>query len=977
MPKDKTPVPEDVQKLIDQQIAEDNAEKEETTKSSVELDNAEESDDYKTATGDLEIGESAGAEGINDMLTTGQGLKSGETVTISVTDELKKDFIDYAMSVIVDRAIPDVKDGFKPSQRRVAVGMRDLTLWPTGATRKCAKIVGEVMGNYHPHGDQSIYQTLVNMAQPFTMRYPLVHGQGNFGSIDGDSAASMRYTEAKFSKIAVELLKDIDKGTVLYRLNYDGTRNEPVTLPAAFPNLLANGTSGIAVGMATKIPPHNLGELIDALVSMIDLGNAWQGKSVYNTFRSMREQKSRVPQLLNAEPYEYWENYVSINDPLYKEKVAALLVFIKEGRVVENAEELGFSREKLQEYLTGEATPLLALYPKFLSSVTTQDLMQHIKGPDFPTGGQIFNQKDILTFYETGNGRVRMRGVMTVEEDAKGRQAIIVSELPYQVNKAILMEQIAQLIHDGKIEGVKDLRDESAKNEIRIYIELKGGFSPQIIMQKLFKYTPLQLNFNANMIALVEDEPRTLNLKRMLELYLDHRMTVIIRKLEFELAQNKYNAHILEGLLKALDFIEEVIKTIRASKNQDEAKINLMNQFDLTDVQAQAILDMPLRKLAALERQKIEDEYNGLLEMIKHHESYLASQEKILELIKTDLLEVKEKYADKRRTKVYKGDVDEPQEEDLIANEPTFVTISNTGYIKRVDPEEYRLQHRGGKGSIGAKLKENDYVRHALLCNTHDWLLVFMSDGKVFKLRGYEIPEAKKVAKGLPIVNLLQITPNTEVNSLLSLQSRENGKFIAMATANGIVKKTELSDFDNIRRNGLVSIVLKDGDRLVQAQLTTGEDELLLVSRKGKSIRFKEEEVKESGRNTMGVKGIGMKKDDAIISFDVVNKNTDLIMTVSAQGFGKCTALAEFKQQHRGGTGIFAAKIGGKTGNLIVAKIFAEEARTEDQEIILISKQGQVIKTNFKSIPVLANRQTFGVKVFRVAEGDEVVGSAS
>lgn len=975
MAKDKTPVPEDVKKLIDEQIEEG---KEETSeKTNADTDSQVEAEDYKTATGDLEIGEESN-EGLSDVLTTGVGFKAGETVSISITDELKKDFIDYAMSVIVDRAIPDVKDGVKPSQRRVTVAMRDLTLWPTGATRKSAKIVGEAMGNYHPHGDQAIYQTLVNMVQPFTMRYPLVHGQGNFGSIDGDVAASMRYTEAKFSKIAVELIKDIDKGTVLYRVNYDGTRNEPVALPAAFPNLLANGTSGIAVGMATKIPPHNLGELIDALVSMIDQGNTWEGKSTYNTFRSMREQNTRVPQVLNSEPMSYWENYISPEDPLFKAKVEALQTFIKDGTIVENLAELGINPDRLEEIKKEfSTTPLLSLYPKFISQVTTQDLVQFIKGPDFPTGGQIYNQKDILSMYETGNGRVKMRGVMTVEETNSGKQAIIVSEIPFQVNKAVLMEQIAQLIHDGKIEGVRDLRDESSKNEIRIFIEVKSGFSPQIIMQKLYKFTPLQMNFNTNMIALVDDEPRTLNLKRMLELYLDHRMTVIIRKLEFELARNKYDAHILEGLLKALDFIEEVIKIIRASKTQDEAKANLMERFDLTDVQAQAILDMQLRKLAALERQKIEDEYNGLLENIKHHEMYLAKESKILELVKTDLLDIKEKYADKRRTKVYKGDVDEPQEEDLVPNEPTFVTISNTGYIKRVSPEEYRLQHRGGKGSIGAKLKENDYVNHALLCNTHDWLLVFMSDGKVFKLRGYEIPEAKKVAKGLPIVNLLQITPNTFVSSLLSLQSRENGKFIAMATANGIVKKTALDEYENIRKNGLVSIILKENDRLVQAQLTTGEDELILVTQKGKSIRFPEKEVKESGRNTMGVKGIGMKKDDVVINFDIVSSKTDLLLTVSAQGFGKCTALSEFKRQHRGGSGIFAAKIGGKTGNLRVARIFPDAERTEDKDIILISKQGQVIKTNFQSIPVLANRQTFGVKVFRVAEGDEVIGLAS
>lgn len=986
MAKKKTPIPDEFKKRIDEQIEESEEAKNTDTTTNTPDDTGatqppQNPDDFQNSTGALNLDEENGNGGISETLTTGAGFKPGETLPISITDELKKDYIDYAMSVIVARALPDAKDGLKPSQRRVLVAMRDLLLWPTGATRKCAKIVGQTTGDYHPHGDAAVYQTLVNMAQPFAMRYPLVHGQGNFGSIDNDAPAAPRYTEAKLSKIAVELLKDIDKGTVLYRPNYDGSINEPVVLPAAFPNLLANGANGIAVGMATKIPPHNLTELINALLHMIELGNSTEAKSIYNDLRLMKEQQTRVPQVLNAQPLEYWENYVNPNDAQYKEKVALLTTLVKEGRVGDEAETLGLNVERLQSFIkkndSGIPENSLSLYPKFVSQITTQELMEYIKGPDFPTGGQIYNQKDIIAFYETGNGRIKMRGVMQVEEDEKGHQAIIVTEIPFQVNKAILMEQIAQLVHDGKIEGVKDLRDESAEEKIRIYIEVKSGFSPQIIMQRLYKYTPLQMNFNANMIALVDDEPKTLNLKRMLELYLEHRITVTIRKLEFELAQNKYQAHILEGLLKALDFIEEVIKTIRASKNQEEAKANLMSRFDLTDVQAQAILDMPLRRLAALERQKIEEDYGNLMAIIKHHEEYLASEPKILELVKTDLAEVKEKFGDARRTKVYKGDVDEVQEEDLVENEPTFVTISKSGYIKRVDPEEYRLQHRGGKGSIGAKLKENDYVNHALLCNTHDWILVFMSDGKVFKLRGYEIPEAKKVAKGLPIVNLLQITPNTVVTSILSLQSRADAKYIAMATEKGIIKKTELSDFDNIRKNGLVSIILKDGDQLVQAQLTSGKDELIVVTQNGKSIRFPENEVKESGRNTMGVKGITIKKDDIVISFDVVNNDKDLLLTVSQCGFGKCTALQEFKQQHRSGSGIFAARIGAKTGKLVIARIFPEVARTEDREIILISKQGQVIKTNFQSIPVLANRQTFGVKVFRMSEGDEVVGIAS
>lgn len=978
---EKPPIPDDVKKLIEEQIAETQKEADEVTESA-EVQNS----DTLLQTPPEEIEETEHADddgGLNESLYTGAGFKSGSVVNVSIVDAMKKDYIDYAMSVIVARALPDIKDGLKPSQRRILVAMRDLLLWPTASFRKSAKIAGQTTGDYHPHGEAVVYPTLVKLAQDFSMRYPLVHGQGNFGSIDGDPPAQMRYTEAKFAKITVELIKDIEKGTVLFRPNYDGTRNEPVTLPAAFPNLLVNGSEGIAVGMATKIPPHNLGEVIDALVTMIDAESTWNGISLYNTLRQIRESKTRIPALLNSEPYEYWENYIAANDPTYKGRVAAFKEIARDGQIKPEHEMiLEQDITTLREFLTseqktkGEAAPT-SLYPRFVSRVTTQELMEHVKGPDFPTGGQIYNQKEILAFYETGRGKIKTRGVIQIEEDEKGRQALIITELPYQVNKALLIQNIADLVQQDKIEGIKYLRDESAKNEIRVVIELKTGTTPQVVISKLYKYTALQMNFNANTIALVEDEPKTLNLKRILELYLDHRMMVTIRKLEFELAQNKYQAHILEGLLKALDFIDEVIKTIRASKTQDEARTNLIARFDLTEVQAQAILDMQLRKLAALERQKIQDDYDGIMDLIKHHETYLSSESNILALIREELVDIKSRFGDKRRTKVFKGDVDEPQEEDLVARAQTFVTISKAGYIKRINPEEYRTQNRGGKGSVGAKLKENDYVNHTLVCSTHDWIMFFSNDGKVFKVRGYEIPEYSKTAKGLPIVNLIAITQNTEISAVLAISDTEKeAQHIVMATAKGIMKKTKLSEFDNIRKNGLTAIILKPGDSLINARLTTGKDNIIIVTKKGKSIKFDENDIKVSGRNTMGVKGITVKGDDSVIAMEVVRNDKDILMTISEAGYGKCTALNKFKLQKRGGQGIFAAKVATKTGPIVVARIFNEEDRRNETEIIVVSKQGIVMKTTLKSVPVLG-RQTSGVRIIKVGDKDQVTGMAA
>jgi len=983
--KDKIEVPDDVKDLIEAQIAETQETADENTQTEA-IQNSDELLD----TPPVALAESDGMGGdddigMNEALYTGEGFKSGTVVNVNIVDALKKDYIDYAMSVIVSRALPDVKDGLKPSQRRILVAMRDLLLWPTASFRKSAKIAGQTTGDYHPHGEAVVYPTLVKLAQDFSMRYLLVHGQGNFGSIDGDPPAQMRYTEAKMTKITVELLRDLEKGTVLFRPNYDGTINEPIVLPAAFPNLLVNGSEGIAVGMATKIPPHNISEIIDALIMMVDAGNSWKGITLFNKMRQLREAKNRIPQLLNSQPFEYWENYVNPQAEGYREHVNLLKEIVSHGELpVDQIKLLGDDYQVLITHIADQRSGRsidespTSLYSRFHSSVTTLELMQHIKGPDFPTGGQIYNQKEILNLYETGRGRVKTRGIIKVEEDDKERAVIIITELPYQVNKAVLIQNIAELVQTDRIVGIRDLRDESAKHEIRIVIELKSGVPPQVIISKLYKYTALQTNFSANMIALVDDEPKTLNLKRFLELYIEHRMTITVRRLEFELAQNKYQAHILEGLLKALDFIEEVIKTIRASKTQDEAKANLIGKFDLTDVQAQAILDMQLRRLAALERQKIQDDYDGIQDLIKHHEEYLGSEANILAIIRQELVEVKSKYGDARRTKVYKGDVDEPQEEDLIAKGQTFITISNTGYIKRIDPEEYRVQHRGGKGSIGAKLKENDYVKHTVLCSTHDWIFVFTNDGKVFKLRGYEIPEFKKATKGTPIVNLIAVSPDTQVSTILALdpQSKEY-KSIILTTQKGITKKTFIKEFDNIRKNGLTAINIKKADVLIRAQLTTGADDIIIVTKKGKSIRFSEKSVKNSGRGTMGVKGISIKGDDVVITMDVVRSNSDLLFTVSQKGYGKCSSLDKFKLQKRGGQGIFASKVGPKTGNLVVAQIFAEEQKkTDETEIMVISKNGVVIKTVFRTVPSLG-RQTSGVRIIKVANNDEVVGMAA
>ncbi|MHC1716943.1 MAG: DNA gyrase subunit A [Candidatus Dojkabacteria bacterium] len=871
---------------------------------------------------------------------------------------MKSNYIDYSMSVIVSRALPEVKDGLKPSQRRILVAMNDLALTPSAHYRKCAKIVGDTSGNYHPHGDIVIYPTLVKLAQDFSTRYPLIDGQGNFGSVDGDPAAAMRYTEARMGKIAPELIRDLNKGTVTFIPNYDGTRFEPTVLPALFPNMLANGSDGIAVGMATKIPPHNLTELIDGLQKMISMGNTWVGNAIYNELRKEKESKEKIPLTLSSKPGDYFENYVDTRDVNYGEKIKALRAKIEERKAV--------------------------LYPEFKSEITPTELIEIIPGPDFPAGGTIYDREEILNAYATGRGRILQRGKASIVESKNGRYEIIITEIPFQVNKSHMIEKIADLVKEKKIQGIADITDTSNIEGMRVVILLKRDAQPKTVLNKLFKYTEMQKVFNANMIALVEQEPKTLPLKRILELFLSFRLTVTIRRFEFDLAESRFRAHILEGLLKALDMLDEVIATIRQSKTQDTAKTNLMDKFEFTEVQAQAILDMQLRRLAALERMKLENEYKELESKIIEYNEILGDPNKILEVVNSDLQEIKEKYGDARRTKVIKGKIDEISEEDMVTSEDTLVTITHSGYIKRLPPSTYKAQNRGGKGVSGGDRKEGDFIEHAFLCNTHDELLLFTNKGKVFNLRIFEIPDLGRTAKGLPLVNLIQLEPEETVTSVLtrdpkgvvSEKRQEEGeatknkvyKYFLMATVNGYVKKTELSEFAKIRSNGLTAIRLEEDDQLTWVKATTGSDEVIIITREGKSVRFKETDARPMGRSTRGVTGIKFKsKTDSVIGMGIVENEEQKLLTLSEYGYGKMSLLKEYTTQKRGGTGIFTFRVTPKTGNIATARILAPV----DEEIVVISEKSKVIRANLKDVPT-QGRQTSGVKVMNINEEDRV-----
>ncbi len=806
----------------------------------------------------------------------------GRIEEVNLVNEMQTSYLDYAMSVIVARALPDVRDGLKPVHRRILYAMWDIGLKHNAKFRKSAHVVGEVMAKYHPHGDAAIYDSMVRMAQDFNLRYPLVRGQGNFGSMDGDHAAAMRYTEAKLEAIAEEMLLDIDKNTVNFTPTYDGSHKEPQVLPSKLPNLLLNGSMGIAVGMATNIPPHNLGELCSSIIHLID----------------------------NPE-------------------------------------------------------------------TTIEDLMQFIKGPDFPTGGIIYNKNDITTAYATGRGGIVVRAKTDIEELKGNKFRIIITEIPYQVNKANLLEKIANLVQEKKIEGIKDLRDETNKDGVRIVIDLKKDSYPKKILNRLFKLTELQTTYHLNMLALVDGlQPRVLNLKSILEEYIKHRQEIIIRRTQFDLDKAKDRAHILEGLKKALDTIDAIINTIRKSKDKEEAKSNLMKKFKFTEKQTIAILEMRLQQLANLERQKIENELKEKLKLIKELESILKNPKKVLQIIKDEVAELKNKYDNPRRTKVIAHGVKEFNIKDLVPNEPTLIITTKSGYIKRINPDTFRTQGRGGKGVIGLTTKEEDVVNELISTNTHDNILFFTTRGRVFQLHAYDIPQATRTSKGQALVNFLQLAPNEKVSAVLSMDDMNKYKFLVMATKKGLIKKTALKDFANVRRSGLIALKLKEDDLLEWVQPSTGQNDIMIISALGQAIRFKEKQIRAMGRAASGVKAIRLKSQDYVIGMNVIE--TDLVkngllelLVISENGLGKKTKLSEYKVQGRGGSGIKTMSITDKTGKIVSSHIIN---KTEKRDLLIISVKGQIIRLPIKSISTLG-RATQGVRVMRFKEKDDKVAS--
>jgi DNA gyrase subunit A len=792
--------------------------------------------------------------------------------TINIEEEMRTSYLDYAMSVIVGRALPDVKDGLKPVQRRILYAMFREGLTPGKRYSKCAGVVGEVLKKYHPHGDSAVYDALVRLAQDFNMRYMLVDGQGNFGSIDGDPAAAYRYTESRMTKIAEEILVDIDKETVDFKANFDETTLEPIVLPAKVPNLLINGSSGIAVGMATNIPPHNLGEVVNGLVMMID-------------------------------------------DP----------------------------------------------------EVSVTQLMKKIKGPDFPTGSVIHGKKGIHDAYHTGRGIVRMRAVVNVEEQKRG-QSIIISELPYQVNKARLIEKIAELVRHKKIEGLSDLRDESDRDGIRVVMEVKRGEIPQVIMNQLFKHTPMESSFGINMLAIVNGQPRVLNLQNILSLFLQHRRDVTVRKTKFELRKAEEKAHILEGLKVALDNLDAIIKLIRSSKTPEEALNGLTSKFPLTEIQSKAILEMRLQRLTGLEREKIIKDYEDIVKEIKRLKGILASPALVDSIIKDELLEIKKKYADKRRTEITDAAA-EITIEDLITEEEMVVTISHNGFIKRNSLDLYRSQRRGGKGAMGMETREEDFVETLFTASTHDHVLFFSNLGRIYWLKIYQIPEMGRATKGKAIVNLLPISPRERITAVFAIKEFTEDRFLVMATKNGVVKKTSLTAYSNPRSTGINAINLEDGDELIGVRLTDGTKDINLSTRTGSAIRFNESNVRAVGRVARGVRGIRLKQGDEVVSVDVLDEDTTLL-TVTENGYGKRTKASEYRLQSRGGKGVFTIKVTKRNGKVVgVLQV------TKDDEIMIIASSGKTIRTKAKSISLIG-RATQGVRLIDLAEDDKVVSVA-
>lgn len=845
----------------------------------------------------------------------------GKIQPTEISQEMQKSYLDYAMSVIVARALPDVRDGLKPVHRRILYAMHQLGLSHVARYSKSAKVVGEVLGKYHPHGDMSVYDALVRLAQDFSMRYPLINGQGNFGSVDGDPPAAMRYTEVKLQRIAEEMLLDLEKETVDFAPNFDATLQEPSFLPAKLPNLLLMGSEGIAVGMATKIPPHNLGEVVDALVFMIEKGQ--------KKIKDLETQK-------------------------LKETEAA------------------------KDQLSFESAAQDSSYPAFQSDVNVEELLEFIKGPDFPTGSSIYDISEITAAYATGKGKIVMRAKAEIEDIGQGKSAIIVSELPYQVNKAQLVAKIADLVKEKKMVGISDLRDESDRHGIRVVIELKRDAKPRTVLQNLYKHTTMQTTFPVNIVALVNETPQTLTLKIILEEYIRHRQRVVIRRSEFELREARARLHILEGLKIAVDHIDEVISTIKKSQDAEEAKTNLIKKFGLTEIQATAILDMQLRRLAALERQKIEDEYEMVKETITYLEDLLSRPGKILGVIKDELVKIKERYADERKTKVYKSKVGEFSEEDLIPKEQTVITVTESGYIKRQSLNSFRTQQRGGRGIIGMTTKEEDKIAHLLATSTHDNILFFTNRGKVYQLKVWDLPEGTRIAKGQAIVNIINIEQEELVNSILTYgldgkqKNRNEKNYIFMTTKNGTVKKTALSEYTNIRRTGLIAIKLDKNDELCWTKLTSGKDNVILITHEGKGIKFNEGQVRPTKRDTMGVRGILCKKGDYVIGMDVVGTDRDELLVVTGKGLGKKSRPSDFPKQGRGGMGVKAHEVGPRTGKVISAQIIPADC----QSLILTSLKGQIVKLPISSVPHLG-RSTQGVILMRFSDPNDSLAATT
>ncbi len=800
----------------------------------------------------------------------------GKVEQREISQVMRESYIDYAMSVIVSRALPDVRDGLKPVHRRILYTMYEEGLRYNAKFRKSATVVGSCLGHYHPHGDQSVYDAAVRMAQDFSLRYPLIEGHGNMGSVDDPSEfAAMRYTEMRLSRIGEEMLKDIEKNTVDFMPNYDGTRKEPVVLPSPIPNLLLNGSLGIAVGMATNIPPHNLNEVCDALIYLIS-------------------------------------------------------------------------------------------HPK----AETEELFQFIKGPDFPTGGKIFDKKGIIQTYSQGKGPILVRGRAEIEENSRGRFRIVITEIPFQVQKSSLLSQFARLVSEKKIRGVKNIRDESDKEGLRVLLELAREANPKRVLNQIYKFTDLQKTFHLNTLALVDGiQPKVINLPEMLNYFLLHRKEVVVRRTRYDLEKAKERAHILEGLHRCLGNIDEVIKLIKNSANRAEAQKKLMKRFRLDDAQANAILETKLAQLAKLERKKIEDELKDIRAKIKELSAILKSPQKIKGVIKKELLQLKERFGDERRTSVVIQGVGEIKEEDLIPSEETIVTLTQGGYIKRVNPRNFKFQNRGGKGILGMRTVGEDIVEHSLVANTHNNLLFFTDSGKVFRTVVYEIPEGTRVAKGRGIPNFLEISPQEKVLSLIPLDKKEEKGFLVMATKNGIIKKTPISEFENVRRSGLIAILLKKGDVLRKVARSSGSDDIILVTKKGKSVRFKEKDIRSMGRPAAGVRGIRLARGDEVIGMEVVKSQKEYLLIITENGYGKRTALREYRLQKRGGTGIKTANVTSKTGHLV-----ASRALSGEEDMIVISQKGQVIRVKISQIPRLS-RATQGVRIMRLESGDKVASA--